>query len=73
MQCWDLSSMISSIVMVVLGLGLCCTYCRACMLVERGDIYIRVAERREIRAEGELFRLNVLRARQCILQVLIRF
>lgn len=59
MQCWDLSSIISGIVLVVLDLLDCCMCGRVYV---RGEIYIGVAERREIRAEGGLFRLNVLRA-----------
>lgn len=70
MQCWDLSSIIFGIALVVLDFLDCCMCCKVCVLVERGDIYIGVAERREIRAEGGLFRLNVLRAWRCILQVL---
>lgn len=54
--------MISGMALVILDL-LDCRMCgKVCVLVERGDIYIGVAERREIRAEGGLFRLNVLRA-----------
>lgn len=62
--------MISGILLVVLKPELCCTGGRVYVLVERGDIYISVAERREIRAEGELFRLNVLMAWRCILQLI---
>jgi len=44
--------MISGIVLVFLNLELDCTCNRVCLLMKRGDIYIGVVERREIRAEG---------------------
>lgn len=70
MQCWDLSSMISGIALDILDFLGFCMCGRVCVHVARGDIYIGVAERREIRAEGGLFRLNIPRVRRCILRVL---